>query len=117
MIKKAVLLLAFVMFMVTPLAIAQDQDKPTIALFKYGTLNTVALAEKGVLDMLAAYDYINEGERASLDQGRSIEGENIRVIYGDAFFDRAQANSIIEGAIDQGADVLVTFTTQLTQIA
>ncbi len=117
MIKKAVLLLAFVMFMVTPLAIAQDQDKPTIALLKYGTLNTVALAEKGVLDMLAAYDYINEGERASLDQGRSIEGENIRVIYGDAFFDRAQANSIIEGAIDQGADVLVTFTTQLTQIA
>ncbi len=113
---KAVLLIALISFLVVPAAIAAD-DKPTIALIKWGDLNTVALAEKGVLDMLEAHGYINEDELNRLNKGHSFEGENIKFIYGNALFDRAQANFIIEEAIDQNADVLVTFTTQLTQIA
>ena len=113
---KAVLLIALISFLVVPAAIAAD-DKPTIALIKWGDLNTAALAEKGVLDMLEAHGYINEDELNRLNKGHSFEGENIKFIYGDALFDRAQANVIIDEAIDQGAEVLVTFTTQLTQIA
>ncbi len=79
--------------------LAADDDKPTIALLKWGDLNTVALAEKGVLDMLQAYGYINEDERAIVNEERSLEGENINIMYGDALFDRAQANFIIEDAL------------------
>ena len=56
-------------------------------------------------------------ERAALDVERSIEGEKLNVVYGDALFDRTEANVIIDEALDRGADVMVTFTTQMTQIA
>ena len=65
------LLLTLISFLVVPAAIAAD-DKPTIALIKWGDLNTVALAEKGVLDMLEAHGYINEDERNRLNQGHSL---------------------------------------------
>ena len=115
--KSAVLIVILMSLLSAPASIAQDGSKPTIALLKWGDLNTVALAEKGVLDTLQAYGFINEEERSAVNEERSFEGENINIIYGDALFGRAQANFIIEEAIDQGADVLVTFTTALTQIA
>ncbi|MCY3779276.1 MAG: ABC transporter substrate binding protein [Chloroflexi bacterium] len=115
--KNAVLFIIAMSLLFTGTSIAQNDDKPTVAFLKWGDLNTVALAEKGVLDMLQAYGFINEEERALISQEKSFNGEKINIIYGDALFDRAQANVIIEEAIDQDADVLVTFTTALTQIA
>lgn len=115
--RVAALILMLVSLTVAPSTMAQANDKPTIAFLKWGDLNTVALAEKGVLDMLQAYGFINDAERALIIQEQSFEGENVNIMYGDALFDRAQANVIIEEAIDQNADVLVTFTTALTQIA
>ncbi len=116
MTRKAALLLIMISLLLTPSAMAQDDGKPTIAFMKWGDLNTVALAEKGVLDMLEAYGYINAEERALIKQERSFEGEMVKILYGDALFGRAQANVIIEEAIDQNADVIVSFTTALTQI-
>ena len=101
MMKNAVLLLALLSFLGFPASLAQEENRPTIALLKWGDLNTVALAEKGVVDTLEAYGYINAEERALLNDERSIEGENINIIYGDALFDRAQATFIIEDAVDQ----------------
>ena len=117
MMKNAVLLLTLLSFLGFPASLAQEENRPTIALLKWGDLNTVALAEKGVLDTLEAYGFINAEERALLNDERSIEGENIKIIYRDALFDRTQATFMIEDAVDQGAEVLVTFTTALTQIA
>ncbi len=117
MTKKAVLWLAMIWLLVGPAALAQDDSIATVAFLKWGDSSNVALAEKAILDMLQAYEFINADERALLDDERSIEGENINIIYGDALFDRMEANVIIDEAIDKGADVLVTFTTQMTQIA
>ncbi len=114
---KALLLLTLLSLTSLPFASAQSDEKPTIAFLKWGDSPNVALAEKAILDMLAAYGFINDDERALLDQERSIEGENLNVLYGDALFDRLEANVIIDEAIDKNADVLITFTTQMTQIA
>ena len=117
MIMKTLLWLALFSLLAAPAALAQDDDKPTIAWLKWGDSSNVALAEKAILDMLQVYGFINEDERALLDEERSIEGERINVIYGDALFDRMEANAIIDEALDKDADVFVTFTTQMTQIA
>ena len=117
MTRVAVLMLTLVSLLVAPPAIAQGDDKPTVAFLKWGDSSNVALAEKAILDMLEAYGFINAAERALLDDEQSIEGENINVIYGDALFDRIEANVIIDKALDRGAEVLITFTTQMTQIA
>lgn len=117
MAKTAVLLLILASLLIAPVASAQqDDDKPTIAWMKWGDSSNVALAEKAILDMLEVYGYINEEERALLNDERSIEGERINVIYGDALFDRMEANALIDEALDKDADVFVTFTTQMTQI-
>ena len=117
MTKLAVLLLTLISLLLSPTAIAQGDGKPTIAWLKWGDSSNVALAEKAIKDMLQAYGFINAEERALLDDERSIEGEQINVIYGDALFDRMEANAIIDEALDKDADVFLTFTTQMTQIA
>ena len=116
MTKIVVLLLTLIGLLIAPVAIAQDDDKPTIAWMKWGDSSNVALAEKAILDMLEVYGFINADERALLNDERSIEGERINIIYGDALFDRMEANSLIDEAFDKDADVFVTFTTQMTQI-
>ena len=116
MTKKAVLWLVLTWLLVGPAALAQDNDKPTIAWLKWGDSRNVALAEKAILDMLQAYEFIDEDERALLDNERSIEGEKINIIYGDSLFDRMEANVLIEEALDRDADIFLTFTTQMTQI-
>ena len=115
--KRVAPLLALISCLILPLSIAQGDDKPTVAFLKWGDSSNVALAEKAILDMLQAYGFINQSERALLDEERSIEGERINIVYGDALFDRIEANAIIDEALDKGADVFVTFTTQMTQIA
>lgn len=117
MIKTAVLLLTVTSLLFAPAAIAQDDDNPTVAFLKWGDSSNVGLAEKAILDVLQVYGFINEDERLLLNDEHSIEGEKINVIYGDALFDRMEANAIIDEAIDKDADVFVTFTTQMTQIA
>lgn len=116
MIRKTALLLALISMSFASATFAQDDDKATVAFLKWGDSSNVALAEKAILDMLQAYGFINEEERALLNEERSIEGENINIIYGDALFDRMEANAIIDEVIDRDADVLVTFTTQMTQM-
>lgn len=117
MIRKTVLLLVLIAMPFASAAFAQSDDKPTIAWLKWGDSRNVALAEKAILDMLEVYGFINAEERAMLDEEISIEGENINIIYGDSLFNRIEANAIIDEAIDKDADVFVTFTTQMTQIA
>ncbi len=98
-------------------ALAQDLGKPTIAILRYGGTALTALAEKGILDMLEAYGFVNAQERAILDEAENLEGERIKVIYRDANFDIPTANIMVEDALDQGADALLTLSTPVSQIA
>ena len=116
MMRIAVLLPILITLLFAPASFAQDDGKPTVAFLKWGDSRNVALAEKAILDMLDAYGFINADERALLEDERTFEGEYLNFIYGDALFDRMEANVVIDKAIDRDADVLITFTTQMTQI-
>ena len=103
--------------LIAALALAQDDGKPTIAILRYGGTSLTALAEKGILDMFEAYGMVNAEERAILDEAEDLEGQRINVIYSDADFDIPTANIMVEDALDQGADALLTLSTPVSQIA
>lgn len=84
-------------------ALAQEEDIPTVALIRLGPLPPFQFSQQGTLDVLAAYGY--------------VDGENIRLILGDAAMDVPTANQLIEDAIDEGADVIITITTPVSQAA
>jgi putative tryptophan/tyrosine transport system substrate-binding protein len=82
---------------------AQEEDMPVVALIRLGPLPPFQFSQQGTLDVLAAYGY--------------VDGENIKLILGDAAMDVPTANQLIEDAIDEGADVIITVTTPVTQAA
>ena len=98
-------------------ALAQADGKPTIAILRYGGTPLTSLAEKGILDMFEAYGLVNAEERARLDEAEDLEGEHINIIYSDAGFDIPAANIMVEDALDQGVDALLTLSTPVSQIA
>lgn len=82
---------------------AQGDDIPTVAIIRLGPLPPFQFSQQGTLDVLAAYGY--------------VDGENINLILGDAAMDVPTANQLIESAIDDGADVIITITTPVSQAA
>ena len=98
-------------------SLAQEEDKATIAILRYGGTTLTALAEKGILDMFEAYGLVSAEERAVLDEAQDLAGERINIIYGDAGFDIPTANILVEDALDRGADALLTLSTPVSQIA
>jgi len=77
----------------------------------------ISSTESGVLDLLEAYEYISADERAELAGRASLEGDNINIVWGDAGFEFANAAFVVDSALDQGADALVTLSTPMTQVA
>ena len=80
-----------------------EEDIPVVAIIRLGPLPPFELATQGTMDQLAAYDY--------------VDGENITILLYDAGMDVPTANTQIEDAIDEGADVLITITTPVTLAA
>lgn len=119
MFKK--LLLLTLVFALCPafVALAQDMDNPTIAILRFGdaTGADISTSESGVLDVLQAFGKISADERAELAGRASLEGENISIVWGDAGFEFTNAALAVDKALDQGADVLVTLSTPMTQAA
>lgn len=97
------MLLVLLLILVAMTVWAQDDDVPTVAIIRFGPLPPFELSQQGTLDLLEAYGY--------------VDGENINLIFGDAALDFPTANALIEDAIDQGADILITITTPVTQAA
>ena len=116
MIQRFLLLIAVLALCVSP-ALAQDDDKPTISILSLGYHSNVNLSVKGTLDMLQAYGYINEEERAVLDLRQNLEGEGINVFWGDAAFDIGFANLMVRDALEREPDALITITTPVSQLA
>ncbi len=104
-----------------PLALAQADDKPTIAMFTFGP-DVNEASEFGVLDALRLFGYLTEAEhtvlRESLSGGLSdMEGEHINLMFSNASWDFASIIPMLESALDMGADVLITETTPVSQAA
>ena len=119
MFRKCLLTLFAMMLLLAPAALAQDGGNPTVAILRFGDAGGVDISstETGVLDMLEAYGYISEDERAELAGRAGLEGDNINIVWGDAAFEFTNAALAVESALDQGADVLVTLSTPMTQAA
>ena len=111
------ILLVLVFALLLPGAALADDDAPTLAFLRFGVNPIFALADAGVLDTLQAYGYINADERAQLDGGGDLRGENINILYRDAGFDFPTAALMVEDALDEGADVLITISNEVGMLA
>ncbi len=116
MFRKTLLIAVTLALLLTPAALAQDMENPTIAILRYGRTTLNNLTKKGILDMLEAYQFINADERALLHEEEDLEGERINIFWGDAGMDLPTANIMVENALDRGADILLTLHTPLTQV-
>ena len=98
-----------------PMASAQD-SKPTIAILSPGA-NTYPTQEGALLNSLQAYGFISAEEQAAAKGYRDLEGETINIIWGTGNNDLADANIMVETALDKEPDLLITFATSVSQIA
>ncbi len=117
MIKKTWLILICMALLMTPVALAQETDKPTIAILRFGRTALNELTRTGIFDMLQAYQFINADERALLDENEDLEGERINVILGHGGMDLTTVNILVENALDRSADILMPLMTPVAQIA
>ncbi len=115
--KKLPLILLLLAMLLPPAAMAADDETPTLAFLRFGQAPAFALTDMAVLDMLEVYGLISAEERATLDAGNDLRGENINILYRDAGFDLPTANLMVEDALDEGADVVLTVSTQVGMIA
>lgn len=97
-------------------ALAED-DKPTIAFIKLGPYVGFQGSESLVIDALLSLGMVNEAEHAILRSGRSHNSEQVNIDFFDADFDFTAIGVLTETAIDRGADILVTSSSPVTQIA
>ncbi len=96
--------------------LAQDDDNPTIAFLRYRATGTEDIAKPGIWDVLQAHELISQSERELLDEDLDLNGERINVHWLDAASDVTNINAMVEKALDRGADILLTFSTPVSQI-
>ena len=99
------------------MGLARADDKPTVAILRFGPLQTFDTTEGAILDVLESYGFINSEENAFLHTRQDLEGERINIFWGSANFDLSTANLMIQEALDREPDVIVTVTTTVTQLA
>ena len=97
-------------------ALAQGDDNPTIAFLRYRATGTEDIAKPGIWDVLQAHELISPSERELLDENLDLNGEHINVYWLDAASDVTNINAMVEKTLDRGADILLTFSTPVTQI-
>ncbi|KAB2904001.1 MAG: hypothetical protein F9K27_11205 [Anaerolineae bacterium] len=103
MFKKLLAVLLISLMVTAPVPLLAQDDIPTVAIIRLGPLPPFQYSQQGTLDVLAAYGY--------------VDGENIKLILGDAGMDVPTANLLIEDAINSDVDVIVTITTPVSQAA
>ncbi|MCY4061070.1 MAG: ABC transporter substrate binding protein [Chloroflexi bacterium] len=112
-------MIAVLMLMVlaAPFASAQESDNPTVAILRFGISLSDASLETAVIDTLLVYEWVTEEEHALLNERQDIEGEKINISWADASYDLTNVSFIVDNALDRGADLLLTLSTPVTQIA
>ena len=117
-VPQALCLALFSLLILLPTASdAADDTVPTLAFLRFGQSESFALTDRAVLDMLEVYGYISADERETLEAGNDLRGEKISILYRDAGFDFPTANLMVEDALDEGADIFLTVSTQVGMIA
>ncbi len=115
--KTRLALLLLLALLLASVPVAQADSRPTVGILRFGMYPTTFWMEGAILDLLRLHGWINEDERAALRNGDDMENENLRIFWGDAGYDFNYASILIDEALDQEPDALVTFSTPLTQMA
>ena len=116
MLMKLVLTL-IALLMLLPASLAEDET-PTVAILRFGPMLNFSVLQDSMLLGLRVSELVSAAEaEAGLGVGQDLEGENVRMIVADADFNFSNINLIIEQALDEGADALVTFSTPVTVAA
>ena len=116
MIRK-LSLLVLIFALLIPSAVAQDDDKPTVAMMGFGWFPAFEVTEGAIFDMLQSYGFISAEENAILASRQDLEGEHINLFWVDYGRGRDEINLAVENALDKEPDVLVTLSSWLTQAA
>ncbi len=115
--RKIVFTLLIFILMFALLPVSAEDHRPTVAIMRFGALASLDITEGAVLDLLESYGYLTAEENRILEDRRDYQAERINVIWGDAGFDYPTISIMVEDALDQGADVLVTLGTPVTLAA
>ena len=110
-------MLILLALLLAPASLAQDDDRPTVAVLRFGPHVSYDLVDDGFLSAILASGMVSEEEHAVLLAGEDLDGEKLRLFWSDAGFNFANTVFIVEQAIDAGADVIVTYSTPVTQAA
>ena len=111
------IMLGLLLLLLPALATAQDGEKSTVALLRFGVLPAVEAVELGILEVLLANGFIDEAEKAALAAHNNLENDKLNLFWGDAGYDLATASLMVEDAIDQGADVIIAISAPVAQLA
>ncbi len=118
MVKRTVLFLVLLVAATAAGVFADgDEEKPTVALLRFGPMFNFSLIQDGMTGMLVHAGVISEAEAAAFEADGELDGENIRLTMGDAALNFANLRPVIETALDRGADALVTLSTPMTLAA
>ena len=112
-----VLLILMSALMIAQSVSSQADEKPTVAMLRFGSFFSFTYVENAVVDTLLASGLVTEAEHAMLMARENLQGENINVHWNDANFDFAAVNTIVEDALDRGADALIVLSTPTAQAA
>lgn len=112
---KAFLSLLLALLMLLPAAAADDT--PTVAILYFGDSPSIERASGAILDVLQSYGYLSAEENNTLEEGSDFQGERINIIWGDAGYDIPTVSIMVDSALDQEPDVLVTLSTPVTLVA
>ena len=108
----ASVLLAAALVPATALA---DGHTPTVAVLSYRNASGVSSRlVQAVYDVLNYHGYLSDEEAMAIVPNEDFAGEKVNIIWRDAGGDIATVPIMTEYALDQGATILVTTTTNVT---
>ena len=117
---KMLLRVGILLLLLTPAALAQDEDKPSVWLLAFGENGETRVILTGLLDALEAYGFIDPEDRSQqrgVQMIDSAENSAIRFNRSLADYELDRVRELVAKALDHEPDVLVTITAPLTQAA
>ena len=101
-------------FALVPAPALGDEDIPTVAILSYDLHTLRNRTVEAVYDVLNYHGYLSHHEIAAIEPNVDFQGENINIIWRQAGGELAAIPVMVEYALDQGASILVTTTTNVT---
>ncbi len=117
MLKTVASLFVLLTIVAAPAVIAQDQNKPTIAIMGFGWFPSFEVTESAIFDMLQSYGFISAEENAMLADRQDLEGDHINVFWIDPGHGADEISLALDSALDREPDALLTLTSWLTRAA